>query len=108
MNQHHINAKMRTHIARNIRLMEQLYGAAAAVEFKFDAIDFCMERDVEFAQILERSFPNLVVSPNTGHEDWKRKLQERRARLDFTVVESATVNAVTHKKPASNWQEFAW
>ena len=107
-----IDSKMRTHIARNIRLTEKLYGAQSAVDFKFDAIEFCLfhERDVEFATILEKSFPTLDVAPAKGHDAWKRELQER---LNPAIrVESNTVNALTQKPstpaPVTNWQGFGW
>lgn len=112
MKTHCIDSKMRTHIARNIRLTESVYGAQSAVEFKFDAIDFCLshERDLEFAAILEKSFPTLDVKPTQGHMDWKRELQERLnppVRVESNTV-AAFTPAITQKQPASNWQGFGW
>lgn len=52
--------KWRTHINRNIRLSETLYGEGG--QFALDAIEFSLahDRDLEFAAILEKSNAPLL------------------------------------------------
>ena len=88
MKQHHIDTKMRTHINRNIRLCEELYGSAVAAEFCFDAVEFCLahERDPEFASILEKSHPQLLAAGLPRVEDPMNLLPKWRQELAFDLM----------------------
>ena len=111
----HIDPKIRTHINRNIRLCEKLYGSAVAASFYYDALDWCLdhERDPEFAGILEKSHPQLLAAGLLRVEDPMNLLPKWRQELAFDLMPPVP-HAETPMLPppqsqlAAAWASFDW